>query len=128
MNVREILLDAAPFSLLAMLCGMTSPVWLACLVSLFVPNRTLRLGTGITTALAGLFILAMGVIAWVGGSYGETLAYRYADPTQAAELERASRQHAMNAFLILAPFGALPLVLGSLATGLGARTSRAENT
>lgn len=126
MNVSTILFDAAPFSFLAVLCAMTSPVWIACVVSLFVPNKFFRLGTGIPTALSGAFIVSMGVIAFVYGSHQSTMAARFADPQQAAIIERAGHDQATNALLLLAPIGLLPLVLGSVATALGARTSRFE--
>lgn len=126
MDIRTVFLDAAPFSFLALLCAMTSPLWIACAVSFFVPKRLFRLGTGIPTALAGVFIVSMGVIAFVYGSRQSTLAARFADPDQAEAIERIGSEQATNALVLLAPIGLLPLVLGSIATVLGARTPRSE--
>lgn len=127
MDIAAIIQDAAPFSFLAVACGATSPVWLASIVSLFVPNRLFRLGTGIPTALAGAFITLMGVSAYLYGSRQTALALRHVDPQHAAMVEQAGHGQAMSALILFASVGLLALVLGSVATVLGARTPRAAN-
>lgn len=120
-DLSQLLLDSAPFSFLAVACAITNPVWLAAVVSLFVRNKMFRMSTGIITALAGIFIVAMGATSFAVGTSRASAAARFADPIQAPLLEARGRSQATSSLLLLGSVGMLPLLLGTVATGLGAR-------
>ena len=119
------ILDSAPFSFLAIACAMTNPVWLACVVSFFVRSKPLRMITGGVTALAGAFIITMGVTSTIVGNYRAEAVAQHAEASQVNFLIAAGRAQA-EASLLFVPVGALPLLLGCIALVLGARTPPAE--
>jgi hypothetical protein len=107
---------------------MTSPVWVVSAVSLFVPNKRLRLTAGTATVLSGLFILALGAASYFYGLSPPTFADRYGDSGRAAEVARSLRQHAAQELLLFEALGALPLLLGGVALALSVRMSPEKKT
>lgn len=121
-DILRIVADSAPFSFLAVLCAVTNPVWVACLVSLFVGNKPFRLVTGAVTALAGAFIITMGISAYGYSIHRMSQAMMHADPRLASIMEVHGREEAIGALTLFVPVGTLALLLGCVALLLGART------